>query len=211
MCCLHPYCWPTLSAQKLISSSAQRGSRATLPTDWQRIQDHTDNYYYSSNIWTSNFSLKQKMVHCIKGRGSGGSLKWRLHLMNSSGEETQTGRDWIGLDVSGLIRVRKHWSVTSRSNEKVVCICFIFFLLFFLFLFCLLMVSWWALYDWMSEVREIEKTISCVKSRLIWSGWLQVSVWLKSVWQWSVQYCSFLLSVCLTYQYNPMITNHFMH
>ena len=53
------------------------------------------------------------MVHCIKGWGWWGFYEMRLHLMDSSGEETGTGRDWIGLDGFGLIRVRKHWSVTS--------------------------------------------------------------------------------------------------
>lgn len=36
VCCLHPYCWHTSSAQRRTFSSAHRGSRAVPPTDPRR-------------------------------------------------------------------------------------------------------------------------------------------------------------------------------
>lgn len=154
------------SKADILFSSEREPSNATywLTTDpgphWQLrlFQQHLDKQFLS---W------KQKMVHCIKGRGSGGSLKRRLHLMNSSGEET----DWKRLDRPGCIWTHQGQETLVsyqpiRPMKNLSVFVSVFFLLFFLFLFCLLMVSWWALYDWMSEVREIEKTISCVKSRL---------------------------------------------
>lgn len=39
-CCLRPCCWRTSSAQRLTSSSAQRGSQAMPPTDLHRSDSH---------------------------------------------------------------------------------------------------------------------------------------------------------------------------
>lgn len=44
--------------------------------------------------------------------------------------DMRTGPDWIGLDGSGLIRVRKHWSGTSRPcqwKDVYIHFCFPFF------------------------------------------------------------------------------------
>lgn len=73
--------------------------------------------------WTSGFSLEEGL------RGN----RWdNSTLMDSlRWGDTGTGMDWIGLDRSGLIRVRKHWSVTSWSCQyKKMSICFDFLLFF---------------------------------------------------------------------------------
>lgn len=97
---------------------------------------------FQLHTWTSGFSLKEGL------RGN----RWDNNsiLMDSlRWGDTGTGMDWIGLDRSGLIRVRKHWSVTSWSCQcKKMSICFNFLFLFPFFVFSL------SFRDWVSEVRK---------------------------------------------------------
>lgn len=64
-------------------------------------------------------------------------------LWTHSGEarhENWTGPDWIGLDASGLIRVRKHWSGTCQWKRCLYFFCFRFLVFSFYCqrMFCLL-------------------------------------------------------------------------
>ena len=80
-------------------------------------------------LFSLNHTRRYRLDTAAEG---GGVFWWRLHVygLTEVRRDMRTRPDWIGLDGSGLIRVRKHWSGTSgpcQWKDVYIHFCFPFF------------------------------------------------------------------------------------
>lgn len=131
-CCYHLSSWRSSSAQRQTCSSAQGGNPPPPPTDPHKAISGPPPLQYCFYHFYPNhgqFPLKQrvKVPHSLRSAAESSLLITTLCSWTHSGETWCD--DWSGLDGSGLIRVRKHWSGT-RGRALSVDRLFLFFICF---------------------------------------------------------------------------------
>lgn len=135
-CCYHLSSWRSSWAQRQTCSSAQGGNPPPPPTDPHKAISGPPPLQYCFYHFYPNheqFLLKQhvKVPHSLCSAAESSLLITTLCSWTHSGE---TWCDWSGLDGSGLIRVRKHWSGTRGEGPVGGQAVFIFYL-FSLYIF----------------------------------------------------------------------------
>lgn len=130
VCCLHPYCWHTSSAQRQTFSSAHRGSRATPPTDPHRdnavqrplLQQLLLSQPYRDRLYLS-FSISRYMAAYLDFLLNNNSV-----FMDSLRWDTTQGLEWTGLawmDHQGQKTLVRHQQVLP-VEKMFIFVCFFF-------------------------------------------------------------------------------------